>query len=96
MRHWLRSPALLKLFVGQHILNGVSVAAGVMAVSLIASALFGFAGGQPATLGAISASISDQPAPLRRKALLMAVGFGIACFSTLAIFSSSPTPRRSR
>ncbi|MGO8834948.1 MAG: FUSC family membrane protein, partial [Roseiarcus sp.] len=85
MRHWLRSPALLKLFVGQHILNGVSVAAGVMAVSLIASALFGFAGGQPATLGAISASISDQPAPLRRKALLMAVGFGIACFSTLAI-----------
>ncbi|MGA2794117.1 MAG: FUSC family membrane protein [Roseiarcus sp.] len=85
MRHWLRSPALLKLFVGQHILNGVSVAAGVMAVSLIASALFGFAAGQPATLGAISASISDQPAPLRRKALLMAVGFGIAIFSTFLI-----------
>jgi uncharacterized membrane protein YccC len=85
MRHWLRSPALLKLFVGQHILNGVSVAAGVMAVSLIASTLFGFAAGQPATLGAISASISDQPAPLRRKALLMAVGFGLAIFSTLAI-----------
>jgi uncharacterized membrane protein YccC len=85
MRNWLRSPALLKLFVGQHILNGVSVAAGVMAVSLAASALFGFEAGQPATLGAISASISDQPAPLRRKALLMAVGFGIAIFSTLAI-----------
>jgi uncharacterized membrane protein YccC len=85
MRQWLRSPTLLKLFVGQHILNGVSVAAGVMAVSLIASALFGFAAGQPATLGAIAASISDQPAPLRRKALLMAVGFGIAIFSTLTI-----------
>jgi uncharacterized membrane protein YccC len=85
MRNWFRSPALLKLLVGQHILNGVSVAAGVMAVSLIASALFGFEAGQPATLGAISASISDQPAPLRRKALLMAVGFGIAIFSTLTL-----------
>ena len=85
MRNWLRSPALLKLFVGQHILNGVSVAAGVMAVSFVASALFGFEAGQPATLGAISASISDQPAPLRRKALLMAVGFGIATFSTLTL-----------
>src|SRR5580692_1872416 len=85
MRNWLRSPTLLKLLVGQHILNGISVAAGVMAVSLIASALFGFAAGQPATLGAISASISDQPAPLRRKALLMAVGFGITIFSTLTL-----------
>ena len=85
MRNWLRSPALLKLLVGQHILNGVSVAAGVMAVSLVASAVFGFEAGQPATLGAISASISDQPAPLRRKALLMAVGFGITIFSTLTL-----------
>jgi len=85
MRNWLRSPTLLKLLVGQHILNGISVAAGVMAVSAIASVLFGFEAGQPATLGAISASISDQPAPLRRKAMLMAVGFGIACVSTLSI-----------
>jgi uncharacterized membrane protein YccC len=85
MRNWLRSPTLLKLLVGQHILNGISVAAGVMAVSITASLLFGFEAGQPATLGAISASISDQPAPLRRKAMLMAVGFGIAIFSTLTI-----------
>jgi uncharacterized membrane protein YccC len=85
MRNWLRSPTLLKLLVGQHILNGISVAAGVMAVSLTASLLFGFGAGQPATLGAIAASISDQPAPLRRKALLMAVGFGIAIFSTLSL-----------
>ena len=84
MRHWLRSPTLLKLLVGQHILNGVSVAAGVMAVSLIASALFGFQAGQPATLGAIAASIADFPAPLRRKALMMAVGFSLAIASTLA------------
>src|SRR5580704_19261113 len=47
--------------------------------------LVGFGAGQPATLGAIAASISDQPAPLRRKALLMAVGFGIAIFSTLSL-----------
>jgi uncharacterized membrane protein YccC len=85
MRNWLRSPTLLKLLVGQHILNGISVAAGVMAVSVTASLLFGFVAGQPATLGAIAASISDQPAPLRRKALLMAVGFGIAIFSTLSL-----------
>ena len=85
MRYWLRSPTVLKLLVGQHILNGISVAAGVMAVSLVASALFGFEAGQPATLGAIGASISDFPAPFRRKATLMAVGFGLAIFSTLAI-----------
>lgn len=85
MRKWLRSPTLLKLLVGQHILNGVSVAAGVMAVSVMASLTFGFGAGQPATLGAIAASISDQPAPLRRKALLMSVGFGIAIFSTLSL-----------
>jgi uncharacterized membrane protein YccC len=85
MRNWLRSPTLLKLLVGQHMLNGISVAAGVMAVSVTASLLFGFAAGQPATLGAISASISDQPASLSRKALLMAVGFGIAIFSTLSV-----------
>lgn len=85
MRQWLRSPALLKLIVGQHLLNGVSVAAGVMAVTLIASALFGFEAGQPATLGAIAASISDMPAPLRRKAMLMSVGFGLAIVSTITI-----------
>lgn len=85
MRSWLRSPTLLKLFVGQHILNGASVAAGVVLVSVVASLLFGFGAGEPATLGAISASISDQPAPLRRKALLMAVGFGVTIFATLFV-----------
>jgi uncharacterized membrane protein YccC len=92
MRQWLRSPALLKLLVGQHILNGISVAAGVAAVSLVASALLGFEAGQPATLGAIAASISDVPAPLRRKARLMAVGFGLAIASTLAIQFVAGTP----
>ena len=39
MLNWLRSPTLLKLFVGQHILNGLSVAVGVMAVTAFASTL---------------------------------------------------------
>ena len=85
MRSWLRSPTLLKLFVGQHIVNGLSVAAAVMAVAVAASALFGFADGQPATLGAISASISDFPAPWRVKARTMLVGFALALASTSAI-----------
>ena len=67
MPRWPRPPNLLRLFVGQHIINGVSVGLGVVAVALVASAVFGFAAGQPATLGAISASISDLPAPWRRK-----------------------------
>ena len=85
MRNWLRSPTLLKLFVGQHIVNGLSVALAVMAVAVVASATLGFAAGQPATLGAISASISDFPAPWRVKARTMLVGFGLALASTSAI-----------
>ena len=85
MRNWLRSPTLLKIFVGQHILNGLSVAVAVIAVAVAASALFGFAAGQPATLGAISASISDFPAPWRVKARTMLVGFCLALASTSTI-----------
>ena len=45
-----RSPNLLRLFVGQHIVNGVSVGAGVIFVAVASSAVFGFDAGQPATL----------------------------------------------
>ena len=38
LMRWFRSPTLLKLFVGQHILNGLSVGAIVIAVSMAASA----------------------------------------------------------
>ena len=55
------------MLVGQHIVNGLSVGAGVIAIALGASAILGFAAGQPATLGAISASISDMPAPWRER-----------------------------
>ena len=82
MRNWLRSPTLLKLFVGQHILNGLSVAVGVVAVAAVASALLGYQAGLAATLGAISASISDFPAPWRVKARTMLGGFCLALAST--------------
>ena len=85
MRHWLRSPLLLKLFVGQHIVNGVSVAASVAAVSAVAIAILGFAGGQLATLGAIGASIADFPAPWRVKARTMLTGFILALVATTGI-----------
>jgi uncharacterized membrane protein YccC len=85
MRNWLRSPALLKLFVGQHVVNGLSVALGVLTVTILASSLFGFAAGQPVTLGAIAASISDFPAPWRPKGRILLVGFALAILSTTAI-----------
>ena len=94
MRNWLRSPTLLKLFVGQHVLNGLSVALCVMAVAALASTSFGFAAGQPATLGAISASISDFPAPWRAKLRTLVTGFGLAVVSTAAV--PRPTLRRRR
>ena len=82
-----------RLFFGQHIVNGVSVAAGVMAVALIGSTVFGFAAGQPATLGAIAASISDVPAPWRDKARAMLFGFAFALLSTTAIQLALALPR---
>ncbi|HME84943.1 MAG TPA: FUSC family membrane protein [Roseiarcus sp.] len=96
MFRWLkfrwRAPDLTRLFVGQHIVNGVSVGVGVMAVTLAASAIFGFIAGQPATLGAISASISDLPAPWHEKARAMGFGFALALLSTIAIQLALPWP----
>ena len=93
MLRWLRSPALLKLFVGQHVVNGLSVALGVVTVTILASSLFGFSAGQPATLGAIAASISDFPAPWRPKGRILAVGFALAIVSTSAIlFAGAGSP----
>ncbi|HEX9170771.1 MAG TPA: FUSC family membrane protein, partial [Roseiarcus sp.] len=76
----------------QHIINGLSVGLGVVAVALGASAIFGFAAGQPATLGAISASISDLPAPWREKARTLGFGFALALLSTAAIQLALPWP----
>src|SRR6516225_10013465 len=90
MPRWPRPPNLLRLFVGQHIINGLSVGVGVIAVALVASAVLGFDAGQPATLGAISASISDIPAPWREKARTLSFGFGLALLSTMAIQLALP------
>jgi uncharacterized membrane protein YccC len=92
MPRWPRPPNLLRLLVGQHIINGASVGLGVIAVALVASAIFGFAAGQPATLGAISASISDLPAPWREKARTLGFGFALALLSTVAIQLALPWP----
>ena len=92
MFRWPRPPNLLRLLVGQHIINGVSVGAGVIVVALVASTIFGFTAGQPATLGAISASISDLPAPWREKARTLLFGFALAMLSTVAIQLALPWP----
>ena len=92
MPRWPRPPNLLRLFVGQHIVNGLSVGAGVILIAIVASATFGFAAGQPATLGAISASISDLPAPWREKARTMGFGFALALLSTAATQMALPLP----
>ena len=87
-----RLPDFTRMLVGQHIVNGLSVGAGVLAIAMAATALFGFAAGQPATLGAISASISDLPAPWREKARSLSVGFAFALISTSAIQLALPWP----
>jgi uncharacterized membrane protein YccC len=92
MPRWPRSQNLTRLFVGQHIINGVSVGAGVVVVALVAASIFGFTAGQPATLGAISASISDLPAPWREKARTLIFGFALAMLSTIAIQLALPWP----
>ncbi|MGO9742540.1 MAG: FUSC family membrane protein [Roseiarcus sp.] len=85
MRPWLKSPTLLKYLVGQHIVNGVGVAASVAGVSIAAAVTLGFGAGQPATLGAIGASISDLPAPWKVKAKTVGFGFALSIVSTIAI-----------
>jgi uncharacterized membrane protein YccC len=85
MRNWFRSPTLLKYLVGQHIANGLSVAASVAAVSFAASMTLGFGVGQMATLGAIGASVSDFPGPWRVKAETIAVGFALSIVSTILV-----------
>jgi uncharacterized membrane protein YccC len=88
----LRLPDFTRMLVGQHIVNGLSVGAGFLAIALGASAILGFAAGQPVTLGAISASISDLPSPWREKARTLALGFSLALITTSAIQLALPWP----
>jgi len=88
MFSWVRSPQVLKLFVGQHVANGLGVAAGVMTMAVGATVALGFAGGFAVTLGAIAASIGDFPAPLRDKAKSMSVGFLLALAAVAVTLSA--------
>ncbi|HXT07490.1 MAG TPA: FUSC family protein [Roseiarcus sp.] len=92
MNRWTRSPKLLKLFVGQHVANGLGVAAGVMIVALTATAWLGFLAGFAFTLGAIAASIGDFPAPLRDKAKSMSAGFALALIATTLALAAARWP----
>ncbi len=92
MTPWTRSPKLLKLFVGQHVANGLGVAAGVMIVAISATAFLGFAHGFAFTLGAIAASIGDFPAPLRDKARSMSAGFALALIATALALAAARWP----
>jgi len=80
MLEWSRSPRLLKLFVGQHIINGLSVAAGVMTVAIAASALFGFgfSGLVPANVLASRELFPVGEAYWRIPTLLLCSGTGMA------------------
>src|SRR5579871_2023137 len=91
MARW-RPPNLARLLLGTHIINGLSVAAGVLTIAIVASLLLGFQEGQPVTLGAIAASISDLPAPWREKARTMGLGFGLAIIVTILTLLSQPWP----
>jgi len=91
MARW-RPIDLKRLLVGQHIVNGASVGVGVVSVAIVASAILGFVAGQPAALGAISASISDLPAPWRDKARSMGFGFALALVATSATQLAMPWP----
>ena len=91
MARW-RPPNLTRLLLGPHIVNGLSVAIGVLAIAVLASLFLGFQEGQPVTLGAISASISDIPAPWRDKARTIGLGFALAALATTLMQFSLPWP----
>ncbi len=72
-----------------HIENGLSVALGVGFTGLLVGWGFGFQGAIAAAMGAVAASISDQPDPLRQKPWIL--GFAMALvilFTALASFAA--------
>ena len=90
MPRWPRPQNFTRLFVGQHIINGVSVGLGLSRSHSSPRRSSASLAGQPATLGAISASISDLPAPWREKARTLDFGFALAMLSTVAIQIALP------
>src|SRR5271165_6014410 len=87
-----RSPNLVRLAVGQHIVNGLCAGVGVVGVAIVASTIVGFEDGVPAWLGALAASISDYPSPWRDKLRTLCLGFALALIATAAIQLALPWP----
>jgi uncharacterized membrane protein YccC len=71
-----------------HIENGLSVALGVGLTGLLVGWAFGFQAAVAAAMGAVAASISDQPDPLRQKPWILGFALLLTIFFTaLASFA---------
>ena len=71
-----------------HIENGLSVALGVGLTGLAMGGALGFAAAVAASMGAVAASVSDQPDPLRQKPWILGFAFGLTVlFTALASFA---------
>jgi uncharacterized membrane protein YccC len=86
------SPRLLKYLFGQHILNGLAVAAGVGVVVGGMTAWLGFAAGMAAGSGAICVSVGDQPSPLSAKIIVLPIAWVLAVIASLAAVLSVAAP----
>jgi uncharacterized membrane protein YccC len=85
-------PKFLKYFFGYHILNGVMVAISVLAVALASVALFGFAPGMAAALGALCVSSADASAPFSAKLRILPLAWGCASVAAFATAFAGGTP----
>src|ERR1700722_20384314 len=71
-----------------HIENGLSVALGVGLTGLCVGGALGFPAAIAASMGAVAASVSDQPDPLRQKPWVLGFAFGLTTlFTALASFA---------
>jgi len=79
------SDTLLRLGIGQHLLNGLTVGLGVGAVTILFAQAFGFADGMAAGTGAICVSLADIPNPLASKFKILPLSWVLACLSSALI-----------
>lgn len=82
----------LKYFFGHHILNGVAVALSVLAVALASVALFGFASGMAAALGALCVSSADTSTPFSAKSRILPLAWASASAAAFATAFAAGTP----
>jgi len=65
-----------------HVENGLSVALGVGLTGLCVGGMVGFPAAVAASMGAVAASVSDQPDPLRQKPWILSFAFGLTTLFT--------------